>query len=59
MQQIVKPPFHVTSSLIIYRLLKAQRKNIRQADLIFLLLTDLEVNHAKLEQAFAPVNMGY
>jgi hypothetical protein len=40
-------------------MLKVQRKNIHQIDLIFLLLADLEVNHAKLEQAFALVNMGY
>jgi hypothetical protein len=40
-------------------MLKAQRKNIRQVDLIFLLLADLESNRAKLEQAFALVNMGY
>jgi len=64
-QQIVKPPFHITSSLIIYWLLKAQRKDIRQADLIFVLPADLQhhlkVNHAKVEdrQAFAQVKMGY
>jgi hypothetical protein len=60
-QQIVKPPSHITSSLIIYWLLKAQRKDIRQADLIFVLPADLQrhlaVNHAKLEDilAFATV----